>query len=158
MPNAEQRAELDGTFRAFEQAAEDRRFGSQTMRDTYIVQLLVQIGRIRPAPRHDEQRYDPKIRETLSYINENLGKELTVEELAERVYLSRYHFMRLFKAQTGQSVHAYVRQKRLLCAARMIRDGTPASKAASACGFQDYSTFHRAFSVCFGCTPGSIKN
>ena len=157
VPNAEQRAELDGTFRAFEQAAEDRRFGSQTMRDTYIVQLLVQIGRIRPAPRHDEQRYDPKIRETLSYINENLGKELTVEELAERVYLSRYHFMRLFKAQTGNTVHAYVQQKRLLHAARLIRAGEHAGQAAADAGFSDYSAFYRAFRSSFGISPGQLK-
>ena len=66
--------------------------------------------------------------------------------------------MRLFKAQTGQTVHAYVREKRLLRAARMIREGIPVVKAASLCGFQDYSTFHRAFVACFGCTPGSLKN
>ena len=61
---------------------------------------------------------DAKIQQALSYINENFRSPLTVEQLAERVYLSRYHFMRLFKAQTGTTVYAYVRQKRLMCAAR----------------------------------------
>ncbi|MBQ4472925.1 MAG: AraC family ligand binding domain-containing protein, partial [Lachnospiraceae bacterium] len=94
VPDAEQRRELEETLHAFERASKDERFGAQTMRDTYIVQLLVQIGRISPAPEPEEKRYDPKIRRTLSYINENLDSELSVEELAERVYLSRYHFMR----------------------------------------------------------------
>ncbi len=157
VPDEAQRRELEETIRAFERAARDERFGAQTMRDTYIVQLLVQIGRISPAPEPEETRYDPKIRQTLSYINENLSRALSVGELAERVYLSRYHFMRLFKAQTGTTVHAYIRQKRLLYAARLIREGEPANHAAAEAGFQDYSAFYRAFRLCFGISPGTLK-
>ena len=157
MPDAEQRRELEQTFLAYEQAAKDARFGAQTLRDTYILQLLVQIGRMNAAPRREEQRFDPKIRRTLSYINENLSRELSVDALAEQVYLSRYHFMRLFKAETGSTVHAYVRQKRLLYAARLIREGSPANQGAEAAGFADYSAFHRAFRACFGISPGQLK-
>ena len=77
--------------------------------------------------------------------------------LAERVFLSKYHFMRLFKAQTGVTVHTYVRQKRLVNAARLIREGTPAAKAAADSGFTDYSAFHRAFRESFGMSPGKLK-
>lgn len=157
VPDEEQKRELKETLRAFERAQKDGRFGAQTMCDTYIVQLLVQIGRISPEPEPEEKRYDPKIRETLSYINEHLGEELSVGELAERVYLSRYHFMRLFKAQTGETVHAYIRQKRLLYAARLIREGEPANRAASEAGFTDYSAFYRAFRQSFGVSPGALK-
>lgn len=157
VPDEEQRKTLEETFRAYERAATDTAFGAQTLRDTYILQLLVLIGRINAAPRREEQRFDAKIRQTLSYINENLARELTVDALAERVYLSRYHFMRLFKAQTGNTVHAYVRQKRLLYAARLIREGTNANQAAEAAGFADYSAFHRAFRQSFGISPGELK-
>ena len=156
-PDAEQRAVLEETLLAFERAAGDERFGAKALCDSYIVQLLVQIGRIRPAPGPEEQGHDPKISNTLSYINEHLGQDLSVEALAERVYLSRYHFMRLFKAQTGSTVHAYVQQKRLLYAARLIREGTPAVQAASESGFGDYSAFHRAFKASFGVSPGKLK-
>jgi AraC-like DNA-binding protein len=157
VPDEEQKRELEETLQAFERAQRDKRFGSETLRDTYIVQLLVQIGRISPAPAPEEKRYDPKIRETLSYINEHLGEELSVGELAEQVYLSRYHFMRLFKEQTGSTVHQYVRQKRLLYAARLIREGVPAVRAAGDAGFNDYSVFHRAFRSSFGITPAELK-
>lgn len=157
VPDEEQRRELAATLRAYEQAAQDRRFGSQAMQDTLIMQLLIQIGRMGTAPGQAQPQYDPKIEKVLSYINENLNRELTVEQLSEQVYLSRYHFMRLFKAQTGTTVHAYVRQKRLLCAARLIREGATAAKAAEACGFSDYSAFHRAFRECFGISPGQLR-
>ena len=157
VPDAEQRAALERTLQAYERAAGDTQFGAQTLCDSYILQLLVLIGRMNAAPRREEQRFDPKIRETLSFINENLGRELSVDALAERVYLSRYHFMRLFKAETGSTVHAYVRQKRLLYAARLIREGTSANQAAEAAGFSDYSAFHRAFRSSFGISPGQLK-
>ena len=157
VPDGEQRAELGETLRAFERAREDSRFGSEAMRDTLMMQILIQIGRMAPAAPERSEQADPKIRQVLSYINEHLEEELTVEQLSEQVYLSRYHFMRLFKAQTGSTVHAYVRQRRLLSAARLIREGVPAGKAAADSGFGDYSAFHRAFKECFGISQGELK-
>ncbi|MEI3101811.1 MAG: helix-turn-helix transcriptional regulator [Oscillospiraceae bacterium] len=85
------------------------------------------------------------------------GKGTEGRQLAEQAYLSKYHFMRLFKAQTGSSVHVYVRQKRLLHAARLIREGMTVNKAAAESGFSDYSAFHRAFRESFGISPSSLK-
>ena len=50
VPDEGQKRELEETLQAFERAQRDKRFGSETLRDTYIVQLLVQIGRISPVP------------------------------------------------------------------------------------------------------------
>lgn len=157
-PTQSQHRAIEKVLSAYENAAEDQGYGAAALRETYIIQLLIYIGRMTAAAeKPGEKQYDPKIRQTLSYINENLGRELGVEQLAEQVYLSKYHFMRLFKAQTGSSVHAYVRQKRLLHAARLIREGMPASKAAAESGFGDYSAFHRAFRESFGISPRSLK-
>ena len=157
LPTEQQRRAIEKVLSDYEAAAEDRGFGAQALRESYIIQLLIYIGRMTAAEGPGEKQYDPKIRRALSYINENLGGELSVEQLAEQVYLSKYHFMRLFKAQTGSSVHAYVRQKRLLHAARLIREGMPVSKAAAESGFGDYSAFHRAFRESFGISPGELK-
>lgn len=157
-PTEEQRKILEMLIASYEQAQHTNEFGAQVMRDTIIMQMLVVIGRmtsVREAA--TVPTYDPKIQETLSYINENLDKELSVNTLAEHVFLSKYHFMRLFKAQIGSTVHAYIRQKRLLCAARLIREGMSANHAAAKSGFSDYSAFHRAFKESFGVSPGQIK-
>ena len=153
----EQLEELRAAVAAYERAAADTRLGAQTMRETLIIQLLIQINRLHEAaPERGEQGGDPKIRQVLSYINEHFKEPLTVEGLAERFYMSPYHFMRLFKAQTGSTVHAYVRQKRLMNAARLIREGASAARAASDSGFGDYSAFHRAFKESFGVSPGKM--
>lgn len=128
------------------------------LQDALMLQLLILIGQLSPSDPDSFDPMDPKIRDTLSYIGEHLGDRLSVDLLADRLFLSRYYFMRLFKAHTGQSVHSYVREKRLLYAARLIREGMSASAAAMQSGFTDYSSFHRAFVSSFGCTPGKIKN
>ena len=157
-PDAGQREGLMAALDAYERSLTDEDFGAQAMRDTLMMQLLIRINRIASAaPERPDVRLDPKIEDTLSYINENLSRELTVDALAARVYLSRYHFMRLFKAQTGSTVHADVRQTRLWYAARLIREGINANKAAADSGFADYSSFHRAFRESFGMSPGELK-
>lgn len=157
-PDEEQRRALKKVLESYEQADREEGFGAEALKETYIIQLLIHISRMSAGRQQGEERqFDPKIQQALSYINENLGSALSVERLAEQVYLSKYHFMRLFKAQTGSTVHAYVRQKRLLQAARLIREGSTVQQAAADCGFGDYSAFHRAFKESFGISPGSLK-
>lgn len=157
-PGEREREEIGVQLAAIERSLEDTLPGAQALRDTLMIQLLIMINRLSLAsPEATAKKLDGKIEQTLSYINENLAGELSVDALAARVYLSRYHFMRLFKAQTGSTVHAYIRQKRLMYAARLIREGVNANKAASDCGFADYSTFHRAFKESFGVSPGQLK-
>ena len=161
LPDEEQRREIAGLLQACEDVQRDARYGAEAMRDTLVMQLLIVINRLSAAAGDPaavtDKPYDEKIRLALSIINENLAGDLSVDALAERLFLSRYHFMRLFKSQTGSTVHAYVRQKRLLCAARLIREGVPVQQAAAECGFNDYSVFHRAFRESFGFRPGNLK-
>lgn len=151
---------LKDTLERLESSINDTAFGAELMRGTVLTQLMVQLNRImqRDTSRESSSfEYNEKIASALSYINENLTKQLSVDELAAMSYLSRYHFMRLFKSQTGCTVHNYIRQKRLVLAARLIREGMSASNAAAECGFTDYSAFHRAFTQTFGISPGKIK-
>ena len=159
-PDEMQKKELSSVISSYEAAAKDLQFGSDAMRDTFIMQFLILVNRISVSADSNavlERRYDEKIRQALSYINENLSRDLTVDSLSSQVFLSKYHFMRLFKQQTGTTVHSYIRQKRLLYAARLIREGVPAGQAASLSGFNDYSVFNRAFRECFGIRPIDLK-
>ena len=159
-PDDEQRAQLGEVLAGIEKSLHAADFGAQAMCDSYLVQLLVLLGRLSAnteAVLSGEGQYDEKIAAVLSYISENLTEGLSVDELADRVHISRYHFMRLFKAQTGTSVHAYVRQRRLMHAAHLIREGMSAARAAEESGFSDYSAFHRAFTAAFGVSPGKLK-
>lgn len=156
-PDGEERERLAGLLEGLERALEDKGFGGDLLARTCFLRLLVQLNRdmIRDRTHRDRSasQYDPKIARALSYINEHLGEELTVDELAGQVYTSKYHFMRRFKELTGYPVHQYITQKRLLAAAELLRGGASAQAACGRCGFRDYSAFHRAFRRQFGASP-----
>ena len=89
----------------------------------------------------------------LRYINQNLTADLSIETLARKYYLSKYHMMRKFKEETGFTMHSYIVNKRLLLARTLIAQGTPVLKAARMSGFTDYTTFSRAYKKQFGGPP-----
>ena len=161
LPDERGVAELSQAVDDFEILQDDGRFGADTIRETMIIRILVYISRFSRESAGVElpetSGYDRKISTVISYINANLSSDLSVESLANSVYLSRYHFMRLFKEQTGTTIHSYIREKRLLYASRLIREGVPAVQAAQESGFSDYSTFSRAFRDCFNARPSDIK-
>ena len=147
---------LKEALERLEKTQGDELFGAQLLRGT----MLVLINRIALSDNSREKNTSEsggKIAPALSYINENLTRELSIDDMAAMCYMSRYYFMRLFKTQTGCTVHNYIRQKRLVLAARLIREGMSASAAAAECGFSDYSAFHRAFTKTFRVSPGKIK-
>lgn len=158
--DADSRLRLDGCLKECEGAMAANDGWRGALQDASMIKLLAVLNGIvyETAPAEQKARsYDDKIADTLSFINENPAADLSVDALAERVFLSRYYFMRLFKEQTGSSVHSYVNQRRLLYASHLIREGMPAARAAAESGFGDYSSFHRSFRKTFGISPGQLK-
>lgn len=95
---------LKDALKRLEDTQNDELFGAQLLRGTMLVQLLVLLNRIMLSDKsYEDVSADSggKIAPALSYINENLTNELNIDDMAALCYLSRYHFMRLFKAQTG---------------------------------------------------------
>ena len=159
-PDPEQKEQLRQLLQALEQTLGDKAFAGGLLARTCFLQLLIHLNRamVRDHTHQDKtaSRYDPKIERALSYINDHLAEELSVDTLAGQVYTSKYHFMRRFKQLTGCSVHRYITQKRLLAAAELLRSGVSAQTACTRCGFQDYSAFQRAFRRQFGVTPRDL--
>ena len=91
----------------------------------------------------------------LQYLNLHLTEELSIAQLAERFYISKYHMMRRFRQETGYSIHGYLTEKRLLLAQRLLAQGASPSAAGEQAGYQDYSTFSRAYKKQFGHGPSA---
>ena len=104
-----------------------------------------------------EARYNRKVIDLIKYINENLSKDLSIDFLADHFYMSKYHMMRIFKQETGYSIHQYISEKRILLSRSMILGGMPATNACLECGFKDYSSFSRAFKNQLGILPSEVK-
>ena len=91
----------------------------------------------------------------IRYLNENLDRDISLDTLARRFFVSKYYLCRAFKRHNGISVHAYINRKRLGFARELIENGESAASAAYKVGFGDYSAFYRAYVKEFGSSPKS---
>ena len=89
----------------------------------------------------------------IRYLNENIYRNISLDTLARRFFVSKYYLCRAFKKHNGISVHGYVTQKRVLYAKQLIEQGETASGAAYKVGFGDYSAFYRAYVKIIGKAP-----
>ena len=101
----------------------------------------------------DTSRCNKKVVDIIQYINNCLTDEISIDSLAEKFYISKYHMMRQFKLETGYTVGSYMNQKRLLLARELLKQGEPVTKVYLDVGFKDYSTFVRAYKQLFGEIP-----
>ena len=140
-----------------EQTLRNEQFGEEALRNALFTQFMVYINRIflRTSSTPDKKSYssDSQVEQLLKYINRNLSDDLSIDQLADHFFFSKYHMMRKFKAETGYTIHSYVTNKRLLLARSLLSQGTPVMKAAEKSGFQDYTTFVRAYKKQFGKVP-----
>ena len=102
--------------------------------------------------------YNQKVIDLMTYVQEHLFEEISIDQLAETFYISKYHLMRLFKKETGYTIHRYISEKRMAAAKEKLLCGVPAAKVSEECGFQDYSTFLRAFKSCVHMTPTAFAD
>lgn len=135
-------------------------FCSDLLAASLFQQFMIYINRIFLEKNyiHDHQSYtyDSQVETLVRYINNHLDQDLSLETLAQRYYLSKYHMMRKFKEETGYTMHSYISSKRLLMARSLIENGLPVMKAAGQSGFHDYTTFVRAYKKQFGAAPTKL--
>lgn len=90
----------------------------------------------------------------LTYIDENLGLDFGLDELASLCGLTRFHFARAFKATFSETPHQYVLSRRLERAIYLLtKSRLPIGEIASATGFGGTSQFARSFKAATGRTP-----
>lgn len=94
----------------------------------------------------------------LSYVNEHLFENISISMLAKHFYISPSHFSRIFKQAAGAAPWEYILLKRLTSAKAKIRSGTSVTQAAAESGFNDYSSFYRAYIKTYGCSPRRDTN
>lgn len=119
--------------------------------ETFARLLSTHGGVTAPSGRTGRQRR--AVRRAKDFLSENLEDRLSLEEVAAAVGLSRYHFLRLFKQQTGLPPHVFRTQRRIDAAQGLLKKGLPFSEVALSTGFTDQSHFTNKFRQFMGATP-----
>jgi len=134
--------------------AVDQMYG-EALSTALTVHLLRKYGATVPEPKSRYGRLPrEKLLRAVEYIRDQLDTDLTVSGIAQAVYMSPYHFTRLFKESTGQSPHQYVVEARVRKAKELLTTGKfTISEAAYHVGFVDQSHLTRHFKRVFGLPP-----
>jgi AraC family transcriptional regulator len=109
--------------------------------------------------------YTRRIDRVIDYLGDHLDQPLKLEELAKVACFSEFHFHRVFRAMTGETVNDFTNRLRLEKAARLLkRTRQSATDIALECGFSSSATFSRSFNHAFNTSPtqyrksGKLKN
>ncbi|TYP78935.1 AraC family transcriptional regulator [Paenibacillus methanolicus] len=98
------------------------------------------------------------LKQAETYVRDNLGQPLQLEEVATYFYLSSRHLARLFRQELGTTFTAYVQTRRLQEAARLLRESELSVKQiADATGFGTVHYFTRLFRQHTGTPPALYR-
>ena len=112
-----------------------------------------------PARSRTRSDYHRRVERTVDKIRENPAHPFTVAELALAAASSEYHFHRMFKAVTGETVAQCIRRHRIGAAARRLvyHPSLSITDIALDCGFSSSANFAKAFRQAEGCTPSQYR-
>lgn len=98
--------------------------------------------------------YLERIQDGVDYIEARLDEAIALEHVAKAAGVSQWHFQRLFKALTGETLKTYIRSRRLAASLeRLLTTELRVLDIALLAGFESQEAFTRAFKQAFGLTP-----
>ena len=93
----------------------------------------------------------------VAYLCENFNKEISVQDIADAVGVSRFYLSRIFKANTGVTLMDYLNKLRFSKAEALLKSTDMSiNEIAKAVGFNNISYFNRKFKQMFGMTPSQF--
>ncbi|ABR36111.1 helix-turn-helix transcriptional regulator [Clostridium beijerinckii] len=102
--------------------------------------------------------YEACIKKSIEYIENNLNKKIQLKELADKAFLSKYHFHRVFHSVVGEPVAEYIRKKRLEEAANeLLTTENKIIDIALKYQFSNQESFTKAFKKLYGIPPKEFR-
>lgn len=151
-------AHLPDTLRRLLWEQTTRGPGYAAMMNGQALQLLAFLARLQTTPESPISTPQTRVEGYVSELQRSFHRAESVDQVAARLKMSRRHFTSLFRAATGTSWLAYVRQLRVQHAKRLLRESNRTVLAvAFECGWEDASVFYRAFKSATGLGPDAWR-
>ena len=115
-----------------------------------------EVLRIKGIVYSNQGQIDTAIR-TRSYIEDHYDRDLNLDLLAQHLFVSKYHLLRIFKRYDGQTPRQYLINKRIEMSKEHLKSGMSVTEACFAVGFESVGSFGSLFKRKTGQTPGQFK-
>ncbi|MEG2653057.1 MAG: AraC family transcriptional regulator [Ruthenibacterium sp.] len=122
-----------------------------------LVRFLLAAGTLCDHSADERIPQDARISDIMQYLAAHLQEPLQLDVLADQFFINKYYLCHKFKQETGITLTDYLCCKRIHQAHCMLQSGIPATQAALACGFSDYSYFYRLFKRQLGVSPSTVS-
>ena len=132
-------------------------YGSDILYEQQLVNYMMYLNQLIEEDTQENHALpniqNERIVEMIHFITQNLSNALTLDEMEQTFYVSKYYITREFKKYTGFTFHQFVLKKKLLYAKQLLKQYKSSSDVYSKCGFNSYPHFLKAFKKEFGITP-----
>ena len=125
--------------------------------ESYMNVIIAKILR----KRKERALYKPRDemwQELSAYIEKNLDKKITLDDLAKKCFYNPSYFSRIFKERYGTTLVDHITKERVKAAEKLLLDsGFSAERIAEKCGFGDRTSLYRAFTKIYGMSPAEYR-
>lgn len=102
--------------------------------------------------------YSERIDDVIKFMNNNLSRKISLEELAKVSNFSKYHFCRVFSSIVGMTPYSFLNRRRLNTSVEyLLNTDKTVLEISMLCGFDSASSFNQAFKKLYGSTPGDVR-
>jgi AraC-like DNA-binding protein len=149
-----QTEEFLDTISRLDRYIKDSRYGTELLKKLTLTELVTLCsGYFKGSVHFQEEQSSERLNPILQYIKNNINKDLTLDTLTAKFFISKTHLIRLFKAVTGMAPNEYIIMTRVMKARTYLSEGMPILKICELVGYADESHFIRTFKRIMGITP-----
>lgn len=143
-----------------------RRQGRYFMLKSYLVQLLLLVIREQCEPMERPKGYAFEsagkkyvAEQVINYIEDHYSEKISLDQIAENMYLSPFYISRIFKGETGNTPIRHLINIRLEKAKRLLENGYQGSiqEVAALVGYDDAYHFSKLFKKKYGISPSQVR-
>jgi len=99
-----------------------------------------------------------QLRQSKVFMEKHYGSKLVIDALADKAAMSRFHFIRVFKAMYGVSPMTYLRDLRIAKAKCLLQKGFSVTDVCFEVAYESLPSFSTAFKKCTGYTPREYQH